>query len=181
MATTARKSYLILGRLPNSPLYKSIQSHHSITHLPTKSLSRADIISQISSLPNKQYTFLLVLSEAQNLYPIDKNILGPLSIECVCKVGAGYDSVDVEYLTSRGTWFANTPIAVRIPTAEWAAAMILATVKGLGVADRNMRQGKYRQGLGLQNNISGMTLGIIGLGAIGKVCVIHLFPQDLTW
>jgi len=169
MSSTSRKSYLILGRLPTSPLFESIASQHSITHLPTKSLSRADIISQIHSLPSKHFTFVLVFSEAQSLYPIDKGILGPLSIECLCKVGAGYDSVDVEYLTQRGIWFANTPNAVRVPTAEWAVAMILDTVKGLGVADRNMRRGRYRDGLGLQNNIYGMTLGIVGLGAIGKV------------
>lgn len=75
----------------------------------------------------------------------------------------------MEYLTGRGTWVANTPNAVRVPTAEWAVAMILDTVKGLNAADRNMRTGRYRDGLGLQNNIYGMTLGIVGLGAIGKV------------
>ena len=42
-------------------------------------------------------------------------------------------------------------------------------VKGLGVVDRNVRRGKWREGLGLQSNIRDMTLGIIGLGAIGKV------------
>jgi phosphoglycerate dehydrogenase-like enzyme len=166
---TSPKSYLILGRLPSSSLFKSIQSKHHITHIPTRGVSRADVVAQISSLPNKSFTFVLVVAESQRVYPIDKTLLGPLKIECLCKNGAGYDSVDVEYFTSRGTWVANAPNAVRIPTAEWCVSLILATVKGLGVVDRNVRQGLWRYDLGLQSNIIGMTLGIVGLGAIGKV------------
>ena len=73
------------------------------------------------------------------------------------------------YFTSRGTWVANSPNAVRTPTAEWATSLILATTKGVGIADKNVRKGLWKRGLGLQNNISGMTFGVIGLGAIGKV------------
>ena len=171
---SARKSYLIIGRLPSSPLFIQIQSKHSITHIATKSLSRSDLVKQISALPEKSYTFVLILSDAQHLYPLDKSLFGPLSIECFCKVGAGYDSIDVGYFTSKGTWVANTPNAVRIPTAEWCVSLILATVKGLGVADHNVRQGRWRDGMGLQSNIIGMTLGIVGLGAIGKVDYLKL-------
>jgi len=164
-----RKSYLILGRLPASKLFDCIKTRHSITHIPTTGSSRAEIIERISSLPEKSYTFLLVLAGARTAYPIDQELVGSLHIECVCNEGAGYDSIDVDYFTSRGSWVANSPNAVRIPTAEWAVALILTTTKGLGVVDKTVKQGHWRQGLGLQNNISGMTLGIIGLGAIGKV------------
>lgn len=167
MAT--RKSYLILGRLPSSPLFDSIKSKYSIAHIPTKGLSRPEVISRISSLPQKAYTFVLILAESQHLFPINKELLGGVQIECLCKVGAGYDSVDVDYFTSRGVWVANAPNAVRVPTGEWAVALILATVKGLGIADKNTKSGRWREGLGLQSNIDGMTLGIVGLGAIGKV------------
>jgi phosphoglycerate dehydrogenase-like enzyme len=169
---TTLKSYLILGRIPTVPLWTSIQSNHSITHIQTKSLTRTEIAQKISSLPNKSFTFVLMFADSQHLYPLNKDILGPLEIECFCKVGAGYDSVDIEYLTSRGTWVANAPNAVKVPTAEWTVSLILATVKGVGVADRNVRRGKWREGMGLQSNIQGMTLGIVGLGAIGKVTVL---------
>jgi lactate dehydrogenase-like 2-hydroxyacid dehydrogenase len=169
---TTRKSYLILGRLPTIPLWTSIQAENSITHIQTKSLSRAEIASKISSLANKSYTFVLMFADSQHIYPLNKDILGPLEIECFCKVGAGYDAVDLEYFNSRGTWIANAPNAVTVPTAEWTVSLILATVKGVGVADRNARRGKWREGMGLQSNIQGMTLGIVGLGAIGKVSVL---------
>jgi phosphoglycerate dehydrogenase-like enzyme len=169
----SRKSYLLIGRLPSSALFTSIQANHDVTHISAKQFTRAEMIEKIASLPQKSFTFVLLLRDAQHLYPIDKTLIGPLSIECFVKVGAGFDSIDVGYFTSRGAWVANAPNAVRIPTAEWSVALILATVKGLGIADTSVRQGKWRQGLGLQSNITGMTLGIIGLGAIGKVSSIR--------
>jgi hypothetical protein len=172
----ARKSYLIFGRLPKSPLMKSIQSEHDVTHIPTRGVSRDEVLKQIAALPKKSFTFVCMVSETQPLNPLDKTLFGSLDIECFCKVGAGYDSIDVEYFTSKGTWVANAPNAVRIPTAEYCVSLILATVKGLEVADKNVRQGKWRDGLGFQSNIQGMTLGIVGLGAIGKVfiCAVTL-------
>jgi phosphoglycerate dehydrogenase-like enzyme len=175
---TSRKSYLIIGRLPSSPLFTSIQSKYDITHIAVKSLSRSDLIARISSLPSKSYTFVLILAETHHLNPFDKTLFGPLNIECFCKVGAGYDSVDVEYFTSKGTWVANAPNAVRIPTAEWCVSLILATVKGLTVVDRAIRKGGWREGLGLQSNIFGMTLGIVGLGAIGKAYPLTIRVDD---
>ena len=89
----------------------------------------------------------------------------------MCKAGAGYDTIDVDYFTSQGTWVANAPNAVRVPTAEWAVSLIVATARGVGLADKNVRKRQWKEHLGLQNNISGMTFGIIGLGAIGKVAL----------
>jgi len=171
LGMAARKSYLIIGRLPTSALFTSIQSKHDITHVPTKDLKRADVIARISQLSQKSYTFALLVSETQHIYPIDETLMGTITVECLCKVGAGFDPIDVDYFTSKGTWVANAPNAVRIPTAEWCVALILATVKGIGVADRHVRRGLWRSELGFQSNIQGMSLGIVGLGAIGKVHV----------
>jgi phosphoglycerate dehydrogenase-like enzyme len=164
-----QKSYLVIGRLPTSKLFETIKSKYSITHIPTRGISRGEIISQIHSLPQKSFTCAVILAETQHLAPINKEVFGPLQIECLCKNGAGYDVIDVDYFTSKGTWVANAPNAVRIPTAEWAIALILSTVKGLGIADKHVRTGNWRYELGLRSNLRGMTLGIIGLGAIGKV------------
>jgi phosphoglycerate dehydrogenase-like enzyme len=166
---STRKSLLIIGRLPCSPLFKCIQGNHAVTHIPTKGLSRTELATRLSSLSTKSYTVVLVVAETQHLYPLDKTLFSPLSIGCLCKVGAGYDPIDVDYFTSRGTWVANNPVSVRIPTAEWCVSLILATVKGLGEVDRKVRAGRWREGLELRSNITGMTLGVVGLGAIGKV------------
>jgi phosphoglycerate dehydrogenase-like enzyme len=166
---SARKTFLMIGRLPSSPLFESIRLNHSITHISSTAVSREDVISRLESLPNKSFTACLIFADTPHLRPYDKSLLGSLSFEVLCRAGAGYDSIDVEYFTSRGTYVANSPNAVRIPTAEWCVALILATVKGLGLADKTVRTGQWRHALGLQNNIDGMTLGVVGLGAIGKV------------
>jgi phosphoglycerate dehydrogenase-like enzyme len=166
---TTSRTYLILGRKPTSHLFDQIKSRHAITHIPTRNLSRPEFIAEVSALPNKNFTFLLVLGESQQLYPINEELVGQLQIECLCKVGAGYDSIDVDYFTSRGTWVANAPNGVKVPTAEGATALILATARNIGRMDKNVRRGQWKEGLGLQHNLSGMTLGIVGLGAIGKV------------
>src|SRR5579871_3121070 len=106
---TIQKSYLLLGRLPASKLFDSIRAKHSITHIPTKGIPRNEIISQIQALPQKSYTCVAILSETQQLYPINKELLGSLKVECLCKVGAGFDAIDVDYFTSTGTWVANAP------------------------------------------------------------------------
>jgi glyoxylate reductase len=165
-----QKTFLLLGQLPSSALFASIQAKYSITHIPVQSIPRSEIISQIAALPTKSFTAVLVFADAPHLKPLDKELFAPLSIEIICRAGAGYDTIDVEYFTSRGTWVANSPNAVKIPTAEWCVSLILATVKGLHVADKTVRAGHWRENLGLQNNVSGMTLGVVGLGAIGKVC-----------
>lgn len=164
-----QKSYLIIGRVRITKLFETLSSQYSITHIPTKGISRSELISQIHSLPQKAYTFALVLSETHHIAPFNKDIFETLQIECLCIDGAGYDVLDVDYFTSRGIWVANAPIAVRIPTAEWAVALILASVKGLGMTDKNVKSGIWRNELGLRWNLKGMTLGIVGLGEIGKV------------
>jgi hypothetical protein len=100
----AQKSYLIIGQLPTSPLFTLIQSKHDITHIPTKDAKRADVVAQIAQLPQKSYTFALFVSDIQHIYPIDKTLMGLITAECLCKVGMGFGSMDVDYFASRGTW-----------------------------------------------------------------------------
>lgn len=163
------KSLLIIGSLPDSNLLDLIKQNCSITHISTETMSRAKAISTISSLPKKSYTCVILLADTMHLNPFDRTLFSPLKIELFCKVGAGYDAIDVEYFTSQGTWVANAPKAVRVATAEWCVSLILATVKGLGLADCRVRKGRWSDTLGLQSNIQGMTLGIVGLGGVGKV------------
>ena len=132
-------------------------------------MSRQEFAKEVASLANKSFNCAVVLQDTKQLYPLNKDLFDPISIGCFCKIGAGFDSIDVDYFTARGTWVANAPNAVRVPTAEWSAALILAITKGLGIADHNVRAGKWREGIGLQRNPQGMNLGIVGLGAIGKV------------
>jgi glyoxylate reductase len=94
---------------------------------------------------------------------------GP-SLRVVANVAVGYDNLDVAACTRRGVVCTNTPDVLTDATADLALALILASTRRLGEAERMIRAGAtwswsmfFMLGTGLQ----GKTLGIVGLGKIG--------------
>lgn len=71
-------------------------------------------------------------------------------------------------MTSAGTWFCNAVYAVSEATADMALFLILAVVRNTSVAEKQAREGQWKTGLTPSGDPSGKTLGIVGLGGIGK-------------
>ena len=71
-------------------------------------------------------------------------------------------------MTKAGMWFCNTVDAVSEATADMAMFLILATVRNTTNAERQAREGVWKTGLTPSQDPVGKTLGIVGLGAIGK-------------
>jgi D-3-phosphoglycerate dehydrogenase len=88
------------------------------------------------------------------------------SLRLIAIVGTGTDNVDLEAADSYGVAVSNTPGANARSVAEHAIALILAAAKQIPVADREMRAGGWRHHLGLE--LEGKTLGVVGLGNIGR-------------
>jgi len=80
--------------------------------------------------------------------------------------GTGTDNVDLTAAAQRGVTVTNTPGVAAISIAEHSLALLLATARRLVQADNQVRQGGWPRGGGVQ--MHGKTLGIIGLGAIGR-------------
>jgi lactate dehydrogenase-like 2-hydroxyacid dehydrogenase len=85
--------------------------------------------------------------------------------------GVGYNHIDVPAARAAGLVVTNTPGAVTDATADIAMLLMLATARRAGEGERALRAGKWEgwhptQFLGM--HISGKTLGIIGMGRIGK-------------
>lgn len=90
----------------------------------------------------------------------------------VARHGVGYDSVDVDALTSRGVLLTNTPVAVRRPVATMAMTFVLALAQKLLVKDRLTRQGRWNERNDhMGQGLTGKTLGVVGAGSIGLECV----------
>lgn len=66
--------------------------------------------------------------------------------------GAGYNNIDVEALSKNGVYYCNTPQAVAEPTADCASTMILSVLRNFISYDRNVRKGKWKEGLALGTN-----------------------------
>jgi lactate dehydrogenase-like 2-hydroxyacid dehydrogenase len=75
---------------------------------------------------------------------------------------------DVEWMTRHGIWFCNTVNAVAEATADMAMFLILAVLRDTTRAERQARDGSWKAGIAPSRDPSGLTLGIVGAGAIGK-------------
>jgi lactate dehydrogenase-like 2-hydroxyacid dehydrogenase len=85
--------------------------------------------------------------------------------------GVGYNHIDVDAANAAGVLVTNTPGAVTDATADIALSLILMTARRLGEGERLLRAGQW-QGWGptqmLGTHVSGKSVGIIGMGRIGK-------------
>jgi lactate dehydrogenase-like 2-hydroxyacid dehydrogenase len=85
--------------------------------------------------------------------------------------GVGYNHIDVDAASAAGVLVTNTPGAVTDATADIALSLILMTARRLGEGERLLRAGQW-QGWGptqmLGTHVSGKSVGIIGMGRIGK-------------
>jgi lactate dehydrogenase-like 2-hydroxyacid dehydrogenase len=85
--------------------------------------------------------------------------------------GVGYNHIDADAARAAGILVTNTPGAVTDATADIALSLILMTARRLGEGERLLRAGQWH-GWGptqmLGTHVSGKTVGIIGLGRIGK-------------
>ncbi|MEK4028219.1 MULTISPECIES: hydroxyacid dehydrogenase [Bacillaceae] len=91
-------------------------------------------------------------------------------LKVIAKYGVGLDNIDVKTATERGIYVTNTPEANANTVAEHVMAFILTLSKQLLSADKELRTGNYGvRHLLSSMDLEGKTLGIIGLGRIGKL------------
>ena len=101
--------------------------------------------------------------------------------------GVGFNHIDVTAARTAGVAVSNTPGAVTDATADIAMTLILMTARRAGEGERLVRAGRWQgwhptQMLGL--HVTGKTLGIIGMGRIGKAIARrahHGFGMEITY
>ena len=93
------------------------------------------------------------------------------NLRLVANYGVGYDEIDVAACAARGVAVTNTPGVLDAATADLTLALILATRRRVIEADSFMRAGRWGTDWAsttlLAQEVSGATLGIVGLGRIG--------------
>ncbi len=96
------------------------------------------------------------------------------NLQMVSSMSVGVDHVDVEALTRRGIPLGNTPGVLVDTTADLTLALLLAASRRIPEADRFVREGRWDPAapwhpeMFMGRDLSGATLGIVGLGAIGQ-------------
>jgi len=93
-------------------------------------------------------------------------------LKLVANYGVGYDGIDVAACQARGVAVTNTPGVLDAATADLTFALILAVRRRVVEGDRYVRERRWGSGWAepflLGDEVSGATLGIVGLGRIGQ-------------
>ncbi|MBB6062295.1 glyoxylate reductase [Thermosipho japonicus] len=104
--------------------------------------------------------------------PVDKEFIDAgKKLKIIANYAVGFNNIDVEYAKQKGIYVTNTPDVLTEATADITWALILAVARKIIPADKFTREGKFegwKPNLFLGYEIYGKTLGIIGMGRIGK-------------
>ena len=93
------------------------------------------------------------------------------ALRVVANVAVGYDNIDVSAAAARGVVVTNTPDVLTDATADMAFGLLLAAARRIAEGDRLIRRGEgwtWSPTFGLGADLAGATLGIVGLGRIGR-------------
>jgi glyoxylate reductase len=116
---------------------------------------------------------------------VDAEVLdaaGP-QLKVVANYAVGYDNVDVEECTRRGIVVTNTPDVLTAATADLAWSLILAASRRIVEGDRWIRAGRpwaWAPGFMLGHEVTGRTLGVVGLGRIGQAVAARARGFDMA-
>lgn len=117
----------------------------------------------IKIIPN--YDALLVRSQTKVTAKIIK---AADNLKIIGRAGVGVDNIDLSAATQKGIIVVNSPEGNTVAAAEHSLAMLLAMSRNIPQAYESIRQGKWERSKFTGTECYGKTIGIIGLGKIGK-------------
>jgi len=123
-----------------------------------------------------EYDALLVLAPRVTTTTLE----GSQRLAIVARFGVGYDNIDVAACTRNEVLLTITPAGVRRPVAVSALALLLALSHKLVIKDQLTRQGRWHEKLQHMGvGLTGRTLGLIGLGNIGREILRIAAPLEM--
>lgn len=91
------------------------------------------------------------------------------TLRVIGRAGVGVDNIDVPAATMRGMVVMNAPDGNTITTAEHTVALLVALARSIPQANSSLKSGKWERKKFIGVELQGKTLGIVGLGRIGRV------------
>lgn len=122
--------------------------------------NREKIISEVAD------AFGIVLRSRIN---IDRQFVDAAkSLRYVARVGAGMETIDVEYCENKGIKCLNSPEGNRDAVGEHTVGMLLSLLNNLNRADRQVKAGEWKREMNRGRELGFRTVGIIGYGNMGS-------------
>jgi lactate dehydrogenase-like 2-hydroxyacid dehydrogenase len=151
--------------LITGPMYPPTLAELEKTYTAHRYWSAPDKEGLLASLAEK-----VTAVASSNSGGINAAMLAKLpKVKVISHFGVGYDTVDVEAAKARGIPVTNTPDVLTEEVADLAIGLLIATVRRIPQGDRYVRDGLWLKGsMPLTASLQGKTLGIIGIGRIGR-------------
>ncbi len=148
--------------------------HEIVVNTNNRPIPREEILANISDKDG----LLCTVTDR-----IDDDLLEKApNLRIVANYGVGYDNIDLAAATVRGIWVTNTPGVLTDATADLTVGLILAVARRIVEGEAMLRAGEWKHWapyLFLGAEVSGKTLGIIGLGQIGKAVTRRALGFDM--
>ena len=143
---------------------------YAVTQIP-----KADILKFAKENPDLHA--LIVRSEKITAEIID----AAPNLKVIVRAGAGYNTIDIAHARAKGVDVMNTPGANSNGVAEEVVALMLCDARKLIAADASCRAGAWEKTAFMGSEITGKTIGIVGLGYIGRLVVKRLSGFEPTF
>lgn len=147
------------------PVAAQILSEHSFGVVQDADADLSDLLAA-----HGDASALIVRSEK-----VDETVLDALdNLQLVVRAGAGYNTIDTKHARRRGVDVMNTPGANANAVAEEVVALILSAYRNIVRGDTTTRAGQWEKKALMGRELTGKTVGIVGLGNIGQLVVKRL-------
>ncbi|XP_067648777.1 D-3-phosphoglycerate dehydrogenase-like [Haliotis asinina] len=142
------------------PKCVKILENNGIEVIKNTKLSKEELLAEIP-----KYDGLIVRSATK----VTADVINAASnLKIIGRAGTGVDNIDCQAATRRGVIVMNTPGGNTLSAAEHTCTLIIAMTRELTLAAQSMKEGKWDRKRFMGSELNGKTLGIIGLGRIGK-------------
>jgi glyoxylate reductase len=158
-----KKRILVTGRLPQDIMTGLAKKYEADINIEDKPFAREKFLEGIRDKEG----LLSMITDTVDEEALDRAD----HLKMIAQFGVGYNNIDVAAATKLGIPVSNTPGVLTDATAELAFALILAISRRLVEGDRMTREGRFRcwaPMLFLGREVTGKTLGVVGMGKIGK-------------
>lgn len=114
---------------------------------------------------------------------VDKDVIDAApNLKLIANFGAGFNNIDTAYARTKGIDVTNTPFVSSTATAEVASGLVIALMRRIVEGDHRMRTigfDGWAPLFFLGHELAGKTLGIVGLGSIGRRVAQRLHAFDM--
>jgi glyoxylate reductase len=173
-----RPAVLLTRGLPDAAVARLDDAAELTVHHEDRPMTRAELLAAVG----RCHGLLSLVTDR-----IDAEVMDAAPrLRVVSNYAVGYDNVDVGAATERGIVVTNTPDVLTTTTADMAFSLLLAVARRVVEGDALVRSGGWRGWNPLQllgHDVTGATLGLVGLGRIGRAMVPRArgFAMDVLY